>query len=746
MNIELARKLYPIGKVINVTIFNVENFGAYTVLLNEIIGYIPVSEIAWSKSILDARDVLAIGDKNNVVIKGYDSHNNLILLSIKGTNADPYPDYRNNHKIDEIIFASVISVHEKSAYLEIDNKISARIFLSEVWPNADRMEKVMLVGDEIAAKIIAFDDENSEVHVSAKNIFSEELDIQPIATSKIGDLFEDTFDRLLYKIQKKTELEIKLSEIAKQNIKSILIIEEDKEMAENIALRFHLLELQTTIITDPQIAINEYKSKNFDLIFTSIEIKESNATEFISNIRNISHEVPIIVQLTYSEFDNNIEKIKKLGLIENIIFKPWELKDLVSIINKIFENYKTINKQVYSSPESDFLKTISSNFMESFETRDSILNMLNKIQEVTSSSYIIIFQLNLTTFETTIYKSVGWENKLSFREIDFLRYSPIKDVIFDEIELIDNKIEGKKFQHLIPIGNFKSLLGFKSDFQSQFGYGIFYFGNEENYFSKNQIIWARISTILISTAIKRIHFEDAYKSQHKLIIAGQLSSALIHELSNEQNKIFGCIDSLRNDSMKLNNGELNIDDQYIIRFESQTNRLYKHQSNVSNIHRMFINLVKEENIYEIDICEFMEQLVQSFRPYSKQYHVEIISNRKRLNKLKINIALLSQVITNLLLNAIEQISTIRNSTGTVCINTTYCKDDSLPYKIEISDNGPGIHKIHQERIFNMFFTTKTNGTGLGLYISKAIMNSLNGKISLKKSIRYEGSSFLVELT
>ena len=51
--------------------------------------------------------------------------------------------------------------------------------------------------------------------------------------------------------------------------------------------------------------------------------------------------------------------------------------------------------------------------------------------------------------------------------------------------------------------------------------------------------------------------------------------------------------------------------------------------------------------------------------------------------------------------------------------------------IDISDNGPGIPAEIQEKIFKPFFTTNNDGTGLGLAVSKRIISSHNGEISLK---------------
>jgi signal transduction histidine kinase len=51
--------------------------------------------------------------------------------------------------------------------------------------------------------------------------------------------------------------------------------------------------------------------------------------------------------------------------------------------------------------------------------------------------------------------------------------------------------------------------------------------------------------------------------------------------------------------------------------------------------------------------------------------------------------------------------------------------------IQVADNGPGIHKEVQEKIFIPFFTTKKGGTGIGLSLSRQIMRMHSGSITVQ---------------
>lgn len=89
--------------------------------------------------------------------------------------------------------------------------------------------------------------------------------------------------------------------------------------------------------------------------------------------------------------------------------------------------------------------------------------------------------------------------------------------------------------------------------------------------------------------------------------------------------------------------------------------------------------------------------------------------------------LLSQVILNLLKNALE-VLIIENTVNPHIIVRLLKNDNAV--KIEISNNGPQIPPEIKEQIFVPFFTTKENGSGIGLSLSKQIILQMGGDIVL----------------
>jgi signal transduction histidine kinase len=98
-----------------------------------------------------------------------------------------------------------------------------------------------------------------------------------------------------------------------------------------------------------------------------------------------------------------------------------------------------------------------------------------------------------------------------------------------------------------------------------------------------------------------------------------------------------------------------------------------------------------------------------------------------------------RAINNLLQNSIQAFDSNENGVIKIKLEVqeTICK-------ITISDNGKGIPEDRQNKVFVPYFTTKSTGTGIGLSITKQIIENHNGKIYFE-SKENSGTSFYIEL-
>ena len=143
---------------------------------------------------------------------------------------------------------------------------------------------------------------------------------------------------------------------------------------------------------------------------------------------------------------------------------------------------------------------------------------------------------------------------------------------------------------------------------------------------------------------------------------------------------------------------------------------------------------------DFSIIESIEYLISEYKSFAEASNVEIILNiQKGLPNIFSDPLEVELVIDNLLENAVRYIS----NKGKVEINLSK-KGKNIYFSIE--DSGVGIPDEEQKYIFQKFFRSKkiakhqTQGSGLGLYISKAVIKRLKGKIGFK-SKEGQGSTF-----
>jgi signal transduction histidine kinase len=86
---------------------------------------------------------------------------------------------------------------------------------------------------------------------------------------------------------------------------------------------------------------------------------------------------------------------------------------------------------------------------------------------------------------------------------------------------------------------------------------------------------------------------------------------------------------------------------------------------------------------------------------------------------------LQQVVLNLILNAVEAMSSVEAGPRELFIST---EQDHTGVLVGVCDSGPGIDPTHLERVFEAFYTTKSSGVGMGLSICRSIIDAHGGRL------------------
>ncbi|MBU2704879.1 PAS domain S-box protein [Zooshikella marina] len=111
-------------------------------------------------------------------------------------------------------------------------------------------------------------------------------------------------------------------------------------------------------------------------------------------------------------------------------------------------------------------------------------------------------------------------------------------------------------------------------------------------------------------------------------------------------------------------------------------------------------------------------------------------------QLKVDPILLQQALLNLIHNAVEAMADSKDISSGITISTHQLSPDWV--EIAVQDTGRGLPKGGEDYLFNPFFSTKSNGLGIGLTISHSIISSHGGKLSYKANPSV-GATFFITL-
>jgi len=148
---------------------------------------------------------------------------------------------------------------------------------------------------------------------------------------------------------------------------------------------------------------------------------------------------------------------------------------------------------------------------------------------------------------------------------------------------------------------------------------------------------------------------------------------------------------------------------------------------------------KELDAEKIDLRGFIEDIISDFK-YLDNF--EQIGFEMKLDQPYVSTDrfLFKVILSNIISNAIKY----QKTDGTSSFIRISSKEENGWMKIWIEDNGEGIAREYQERIFEMFYrgSNTSTGSGLGLYITKEAVEKLNGKIELTSEAG-KGSTFTI---
>jgi two-component system sensor histidine kinase PilS (NtrC family) len=198
-----------------------------------------------------------------------------------------------------------------------------------------------------------------------------------------------------------------------------------------------------------------------------------------------------------------------------------------------------------------------------------------------------------------------------------------------------------------------------------------------------------------------------HAQQLKLASLGRLTGSIAHEIRNP----LGAISHASQLLAEHNNADPAA--------AKLTDIIDRHSRRVNHIIENVLGLSrhKPNSLQKFNLRDWLKRFLEDYREYAPDAQVELDAQNRQLQA-TFDPGHLQQILTNLLDNAVRH---TRKATGEARarLRLTRDTDDDLP-TLDVIDMGPGVPREHRGKLFEPFFTTEPEGTGLGLYIAREL--------------------------
>ena len=187
----LVDKKYPIGSRIDGKVVSLVDYGAFIEIEEGVEGLIHVSEMSWTKKVVNPSKILSVGDEIEAIVSELDMGNRRISLSLRQTERNPWEELSDSFPIGSIIEGKVRNLTEFGAFVEITEDIDGLIHVSDMsWTKrVKHPSEVLKKGDTVKARITNIDVSNQRVSLSIKEFLPNEWD-SFVTEYRVGDTLD----------------------------------------------------------------------------------------------------------------------------------------------------------------------------------------------------------------------------------------------------------------------------------------------------------------------------------------------------------------------------------------------------------------------------------------------------------------------------------------------------------------------------------------------------------------------------
>ena len=183
------------GDTISVTVSNIEAYGVFVDLGNDIEGFLHISEISWNKNVKNPNDYLTVGEEIDVEVIEINSKTHKLRVSLKRLLPKPFDEFNKNYNEGDIVTGTITSLTDFGAFVRIAG-VEGLLHNQDIsWDKNTKAKEVLKSGDEVEVKIAKINSEDQKISLNRKTLLESPIDkfatthkVNSVVTGTIRDI------------------------------------------------------------------------------------------------------------------------------------------------------------------------------------------------------------------------------------------------------------------------------------------------------------------------------------------------------------------------------------------------------------------------------------------------------------------------------------------------------------------------------------------------------------------------------
>ncbi|NCO01493.1 MAG: 30S ribosomal protein S1 [Epsilonproteobacteria bacterium] len=164
------------GDTITVTVSNIEAYGVFVDLGNDIEGFLHISEITWDKNVKNPNDYLTVGQEIDVEVIEINSKTHKLRVSLKKLLPKPFDEFSKNFKEGDVVTGTVTSLTDFGAFVRIGS-VEGLLHNQDIsWDKNVKCKDILKSGDEVEVKITKISKEDQKISLNRKTLLESPID------------------------------------------------------------------------------------------------------------------------------------------------------------------------------------------------------------------------------------------------------------------------------------------------------------------------------------------------------------------------------------------------------------------------------------------------------------------------------------------------------------------------------------------------------------------------------------------